>query len=435
MSRRALIVGLGCLSWLGCDGGSSLGRVPVAEAGVDAAPPEQALSCSGTAPTSARVDQIVDAPAGIRWSFDSVYSLGTGVNVRAGSAVVLGSSIYWGAADDRCGMDGASQWWGVRVARLDFDPDRGVRTSWSCLRNTYRALDVTMLRVGERIGVLYREHALQQTNGQWIETAHAVGSLTFDPIAFTNTYGLIPGTRVSALTRSDGVDLLESRPTGERYLARLDADLGQIGDSARIGAKGQARDVPFGPLPWGDGELGVWRVGEGAELVFEVEHFSLDGEVRSRWTLNDRLGVAVGKLEVTSVVAIEAGALALVRLSETGAEGTYVARLCEDGRTSLRRVADASIGGSLVRRDGHWLVSLEAYALNDDGVTLSLRAIDDAGRRLGAPVQIDQAREIEEGGVVLLPGTGDAVVLYGWRETMTQPKQLRAVRVFGRSSP
>jgi hypothetical protein len=425
-----------CSTLAGCGGGASLGRLPARDGGVDAGPPEFTLTCAPTVGSARRVDAIVDAPTGIGWALDSTVTVGTGVNLRAGTASVLGTAVYWGAGDDRCGMAANSHWWGVRVARLEYDPDRGVHAMWGCLPNTYSALRVTMLHVGDRLGVLYREHSLLHADGQWTESGHVAGLLDLDPLTFTNSFGPFAGVRVSTEVRDGTVHVLSATPRGEHQYARLDGAMNAVDDPVRVGdaTKGPA-ELPFGPIPWGDAMLGLWSrpLGERTSLVAEV--FTEDGSVRERWPLEDRLGLGSGALELYTLSSIEGGLVALLRVGDASNHGgTYITRVCADGRFALQRVADLSSAGTLTRRLDHWLVTLVEPGENGDGVAVTLRAVDDAGRRLGAPVVVDRARALTLGDVVVLPSTNDTVALYDWRESMSQPTQLRAVRVFGRAT-
>lgn len=423
MTRRTIWLAGALAALEGCETAGDLGTVRVRDAGAELATPTTPLSCTEPGgDVGMRDEELAVAPA-VPLTHDEPAHVGTAQTFRAGRAVNADGAIYWSVGDDRCGTSEPRMWWGVRMLQLSFDPDRAIRVNWTCLRNTYRALNTTMLRVGDQLGVFYLTH-IEETTGVPNDYGYDLGTLTRPPMTFSSTQNALNTRRVTVAAFGDGAHIVYADNGGRRFYQRVDGALLAAGDAVPIeGELPPHLDEPRGVMPWGDAMLAFWNV-EDREVIAEV--FTETGQRRELWSINTRAGLRepVAMLDVQPVAG---GAAALLRVG-TGASGrSYFARFCDDGRWAMRRIGGTGTGGVLRRIGDRWII-VRAYT-EDSGHVAGLIAVDDDGRRLGPPLVVDRALLLEIGDVAEIPATQDVVVLYTQQSATNDQWQLRATRV------
>lgn len=422
MTRTTRWLGWSLAAAAGCDPAGNLGTVGARDAGADVAAAVP-LSCGAAGGAVGLRDEVVDVTPATALVHDEPLTIGTGHVLRAGGAVSTGGAIYWSAGDDRCGEARGRVWWGARVAQLSFDPDRAIRANWSCLPNTYPALDTTMLRVGDRLGVFYVTH-IEATVGAPNDHGYSLGTVTPPPMVFESTQNATDTRRAAAAAFGGGAHVVYADNDGRRFYQRVDGALLAVGDPTPLeGESVPGLREPLGPMPWGDAILALWAV-DGGDPVAEV--FTGEGLRRDFWSLRTRTGLRE-YVTVQDARPVAGGLVALLRVGVGASRRGYFARFCEDGRWAMRRVVGDSEEGVLRRLHERWGVVTVAA---EDGVRVArFVAVDDDGRRLGPPLVVDRARTLELGDAAEIPATQDDVVLYAQQAAEGDPWQLRATRV------
>jgi hypothetical protein len=422
MTRTTRWLGGSLAVLAGCDPAGDLGTIRARDAGVEAAVPAP-LSCLAVGGAEGLRDEVANAAPVMALVHDEPAPVGTGHVLRAGGAVNVNGAVYWSVGDDRCGESRGRLWWGARVLQLSFDPDRAIRTDWTCLPNTYPALDTAMLRVGDQLGVFYTTH-IEATLGAPNDYGYNLGTLTRPPMAFSSTQNVLNTRRAAAAAFGDGAHVVYADNEGRRFYQRVDGALMAAGDPSPIEGESIAGlGEPLGPVPWGDAMLAFWG-GAGGEAVAEV--FTAEGQRRELWSLRGRTGLRE-PVTLQDVRPVAGGVAALLRVGAGASGRGYFARFCEDGRWAMRRVGGDSVEGVLRRINDRWIVV--TVAAEDGGRVARLLAVDDDGRRLGPPLVVDRARTLELGDVAQIPSTQDVVVLYAQQAATSDPWQLRATRV------
>lgn len=432
----------GVALWLvgvGCGNTSSLGRITddggtdrgVAEdsSAVDAPDTGPPDPCVPAGTVFGRSTSMVQGARRYTARVGSVTMLASGTDMRVGTATTFGASVVWAVSDDRCGLRGDDQWWGVQLAELQHEPDQMLRVRWSCLEQSWAGMRGYPFVTSAGLSVMTRQHPiLQRPSERWREGDFIVGNVVDQPPDFAemfNPSGLESTVRFTV--RDDGVDLLYTTRDHRRRYARLDAALTPTRAPVLLGPGGEElHNATVGPQPWIEGRfIGAWRQEDGI-LGDQVEVFDADGHVSERWRLDDRVSFADARLRMRWLAPVECGAEFVATQGENAAAtAVYHGRLWHDGRWSLQPIAGAQQVGGVLR-----LGELRLMTLTDPrDEVLSLMAFDENGAVVMAPTVIDRGHGVTSGALQVMPSTGELVVLYVTHETTTDPFLAKAALV------
>lgn len=396
------------------DGVTGLGTARTPDAGADAPAPSAAAVCN-VAGVTPGIHEEADAATRVTVRSGTPVTQRMGQTLRSGRATVIGNEVLWAVADDRCGRSDLGTWWGAVVGRLSFDPDRNIVSTWTCFRDTWAALHLTPVRVGDSVGLFFARHPtlVRRTNApdRWVPTGAGVGAADFADQRFDTTWDVNDVALAEIATDVGGFDVAFTR-AGQRFYQRLDDQMRSAGDEVLLGDEQQAgRDVAMFLHPSREGYRSLWMTFPESRQDVEVTTYSRAGQPLRSWRVGQRAGLSQ-HVRLFATVPVEGGFVGVADTGELGASETWLARFCDDGTWSMRRFAREVMQAALVRQGTHW-VALTARPL-DGGAQQVIEAhvLDEDGRRMAPPREIDAGRLAEVGDLVPAPGTRDLAALY-----------------------
>ncbi len=427
------LVGVGCsnTSSLGLltDAGGTDREAVADQAAIDApdtGPPDPCVP-AGTA--FGRSTSVAQSARRYTARVGSVTMLTSRTDMRVGTATTFGSSLIWAVSDDRCGLRGDDQWWGVQLAELQHEPDQRLRVRWSCLEQSWAGVNGYPFVTSAGLSVMTRQHAtLLRPSERWREGDFMVGTVVDEPPDFAwmfNPSGLESTVRFTV--RDDGIDLVYATRDHHRRYARLDASLAPTRDPVLLGPGGdELHNATVGPQPWTEGRfIAAWKQEDGV-LGDQVEVFDVEGLVSERWRLDDHVSFAGARLRTQWLAPVECGAeFVATQGEEPAATAVYRGRLWHDGRWSLQPLAGAMQVGHVLRLGELRLMTL----VDPRDEVLSIMAFDENGAVVMAPTVIDRGHGVTSGDLQIMPGTGEVAVLYATRETSADPVLAKAALV------
>jgi hypothetical protein len=418
----ALACGVGC-----SDGATGLGVASGRDAGRDASP-ATVIMC-GAASVRPGLQFEADATARATVRSGAPVTQRTGQTLRPGSATIIGSDVHWAVADDRCGRSGLGMWWGAVVGRLSFDPDQRITSNWLCLPDTWAALHLTPVRVGDSLGVFFARHtALDRARNMWLPLGAVSGAVDLDRRVFETTWDVNDVALAKIAPDTDGFDVIFTRD-GRRFYQRLDGRLQTAGDEVNLGAEqSPGHDVPLFLLPRREALRSFWSIYPDARQDVEVTTYTRVGETSGSWTMLARIGVE-RHLRTLAAVPVDGGFVGVVSTGEEGRSETWLARFCDDGAWSMRRFTREALEASLLRQGDHWVVLLSRPLDGGAEQVIEAHVLDDDGRRMAPAREIDAGRLGEVGDLVVAPGTRDLAALYVLYPSGGNAHQARAARV------
>ena len=368
-----------------------------------------------------RSDAAVEGTQRLTVRVQAVRAVRNSADLRLGSAVAWGSSLVWAVSDNRCGVRDGRRWWGVLLGRLTRDPDRPLEDEWTCLPESFAGLVGHPFVTSAGLGVAVREHPMQRTDGSWREGEFRVGSVVDEPPDFAENFApdALQYTAQMAV-RDDGIDLIYQHRAGERAYARLDASQRVTSGPWTLGPGGEGlTSAMSAPLPWqGDRFLAAWNVSFYGATSDQFEVFTSDGRVESRVDIAERLGMAGVPLTTAWMQRAECGVEMLLSEGATSTvQGTYYARLWEDGRWSISPLARRVRMARVVARGD---VRIAAYVEADESA-VGVMAFDARGAILMPPTQIEMSYACDVGDLAVLPGSDDLALMYSSRESEDDP--------------
>lgn len=418
----------------GCQGEVNLGRQHALDAGgitVDAGTADGSRPADlGGAPGDrcvpagtvfGRSDVAVESAQRLTVHVQAVRAVRNSADLRLGSAVAWGSSLVWAVSDNRCGVRDGRRWWGVLLGRLTRDPDRPLEDEWTCLPESFAGLVGHPFVTSAGLGVAVREHPMQRTDGSWREGEFRVGSVVDAPADFAVNFApdALQSTAQMAV-RDDGIDLIYKHRAGERAYVRLGASQDVVSGPWGLGPGGESlTTATSAPMPWQENRfLAAWNVSFYGTASDQFEVFSQDGHVESRFDIAEHLEMAGVPLTTLWMQRTECGVeMLLAAGAKAAVQGTYYARLWEDGRWSVSQLARRVRMGHVVTRGD---VRIAAYVAADDSA-VGVMAFDARGAILMPPTTIEEGYGCNVGDLAVLPGSDDLALMYASRESQDDP--------------